>query len=194
MVIQEAVWTYYCLNDASWTKQTVTLSFFFEEVVNAGLLLWYQLFKPLAIIDTPPLSTTTTDTIADPSFKLIRARTHNTDAKRWQLQSLRMFWSLCVSEKTTMTKKSLPHTKTTSTQRQVRTMRHRTLVHNKYGTFPVLKITLEEFVKNIYFPRRQRSPTATRSRQYAAGRLPLIVAASSRASPTCDRRVLLSHK
>ena len=63
-------------------NRPVTLSFFFKEDVYVGLLLWYQLFKPLAVVDAPPLLSRTTDTITDPLFELIRARTDATDAKQ----------------------------------------------------------------------------------------------------------------
>ena len=99
--------------------------------------------------------------------------------QQWWLQGLRIFWSICVSEKTTTTKKSLPRMKTTSAQRQMRMTRQRRLVHNKYQMFPVLEVTPEEFMKNLCCPRRQQSSKATILQQDTARRLPLIVAASS---------------
>ena len=63
-------------------NRPLTLSFFFKEVVNIKLLLLYQLFEQLAIVDVSPLSTATTDAIADPLFGLIGMRTDTRDAKQ----------------------------------------------------------------------------------------------------------------
>ena len=59
------------------------LSFFFEEVVDVGVSLPYQLFGQLALVDV----TTMTDSIADLSFKLIRARTDAKEATMIALKS-----------------------------------------------------------------------------------------------------------
>ena len=82
------------------------LSFFFEEVFKVGVLLPSQSFKILSIVDAPPLLMTKTGTTDDPLLKLIGAITDVTE-KTMPDSTFKDFWSLCVSEKATMTKKSL---------------------------------------------------------------------------------------
>ena len=65
----------------------VKLSFFFKEVINVGFLIWYQFFESLTIVDAPLLLTTTTDTIADMSFKRIGARMDATESTMTALKS-----------------------------------------------------------------------------------------------------------
>ena len=56
-------------------NRLVTLCFIFKEFFDVGLLLSSQSFKQLAFANSPLLSTTTTDTIADLLFEPIGART-----------------------------------------------------------------------------------------------------------------------
>ena len=53
----------------------VKLCFIFKKFFDVGLLLSSQSFEQLAFVDFPPLLTTTTDAIVDPSFEPIGART-----------------------------------------------------------------------------------------------------------------------
>ena len=87
-------------------KGPITLSFCFEEAVYVGVLLLSQLFKQIAIVDAPPLSITMINAIVDWLFKLIGERIDTTEEMTLASKSNNL-QSLCASEKTSMTKKSL---------------------------------------------------------------------------------------
>ena len=64
----------------------VNLSFFFKEVFDVCLLLLYQSFEQLSIVDVQLLSMMTTD-VVDLSIKLIGARMDATEERMKALKS-----------------------------------------------------------------------------------------------------------
>ena len=71
---------------------------FFKEVVDVGVLLLSQLFKQLAIVDTPLLLTSITCAIVDLLFKLIGTRTDTAEATIMALRSKDPMEYLCFRE------------------------------------------------------------------------------------------------
>ena len=71
MVIQKGVQMHVVWTTLIKQNRPLTLCIVFEEFFDIGVLLSSQLFKQLAIVNDPPLSTTI-DSIADPLFEPIR--------------------------------------------------------------------------------------------------------------------------
>ena len=106
-VVQEAVWTHYCLNNVSPTKLTRNIVLLLQEGCQLKCLasisvVWKTHHCLCAIIVVDNWLNCRSAVSTDWSKKQMQQK------KQWWLWNLRILQSLCISEKTTTTKKSIP--------------------------------------------------------------------------------------